>query len=200
MDERDWVIGKLEAYKGATSWEERTRESMLALAEQRPNCFLRNCLPGHFTASVYISNPERTKILLMKHKKTGFWLQCGGHADGQSNLFEVATRELEEESGLPLSAFRIEPEIFDVDMHVFPLNRNTRPDDVNMPHIHFDVRFRGVLEEDVMLPGNEESEALRWFGIDEALALYPHEGNRRPVLKLGRRSLEEGLPKLPKAS
>lgn len=149
---RDWVFTKLKAYQSATPWEEKTRLSMLALAEQRPDCFLRNCLPGHFTASVYITNPDHTKVLLMKHKKLGFWLQFGGHADGQANLFDVAVRELEEESGLQLSNFQIANDIFDVDMHIFPLTPTKRADDVNLPHIHFDVRFQGVLPEDVVIP------------------------------------------------
>ncbi len=189
-DARDWLTEKLNAYPSATPWEEKTRLSMLALAEQCPDCFLRNCLPGHFTASVYITNPERTKVLLMKHKKLGFWLQFGGHADGQSNLFDVAVRELEEESGLSLSDFTVSDDVFDLDMHIFPLNRNNRPDDVNLPHIHFDVRFQGMLSEDAVIPGNEESDMVRWFTIEEALAMYSGEGNLRPLLKLGQRSLE----------
>ena len=34
------------------------------------------------------------------HRKLRMWLQLGGHADGEKNLFKVALREAEEESGI----------------------------------------------------------------------------------------------------
>ena len=53
-----------------------------------------------------IANPERTKVLLMLHKKFGRWQQFGGHCDGEVDVRNVALREFHEESGI-----LVEPEI-----------------------------------------------------------------------------------------
>ena len=39
--------------------------------------FQRENLDGHLTASMFIVNPERTRVLLMLHKKLGRWQQFG---------------------------------------------------------------------------------------------------------------------------
>ncbi len=74
---------------------------------------------GHITGSMLITNREKTKVLLMMHKKFQKWLQFGGHSDGYTDTLATAIREFHEESGI-----EIEPEIiggiFDVDIHDIP--------------------------------------------------------------------------------
>jgi hypothetical protein len=81
---------------------------------------------GHITASMLITNPERSKVLLMLHKKLGRWLQFGGHSDDSPDTLSTAMREFHEESGIT-----DEPEIFsyfdkdflpifDIDIHTIP--------------------------------------------------------------------------------
>ena len=78
---------------------------------------------GHITASMLITNPERTKVLLMLHKKFQKWLQFCGHSDDSPDLLATATREFHEESGIVLdptilSYHRDENiPIFDLDIH-----------------------------------------------------------------------------------
>ena len=47
----------------------------------------------HFTASNWIINKQRTKILMAYHNIYKSWAWTGGHADGNENLFEVALKE-----------------------------------------------------------------------------------------------------------
>ena len=54
-----------------------------------------------------ITNPEKTKVLLMLHKKFQRWQQFGGHCDGEIDVRNVAIREFHEESGITL-----EPELY----------------------------------------------------------------------------------------
>jgi 8-oxo-dGTP pyrophosphatase MutT (NUDIX family) len=53
-----------------------------------------------------ITNPSRTRVLMMFHLKLQMWLQFGGHCDGDTDIRRVAIREFHEESGII-----IEPEI-----------------------------------------------------------------------------------------
>lgn len=55
---------------------------------------------GHFSASVWTVNKERTKTLMVYHNIYNSWSWIGGHADGEEDLCAVAMRELTEETGL----------------------------------------------------------------------------------------------------
>ena len=51
---------------------------------------------------VLTRNNKRTKTLVVYHKIYNSWVYPGGHADGESNLLEVAKREVWEETSLKL--------------------------------------------------------------------------------------------------
>ena len=53
---------------------------------------------GHITASMMIVNGEKTKVLLMFHKKLQKWLQFGGHSDDSPDVLGTAIRAFHEES------------------------------------------------------------------------------------------------------
>jgi 8-oxo-dGTP pyrophosphatase MutT (NUDIX family) len=69
-----------------------------------------------------IANPEKTKVLLMLHKKFQCWQQFGGHCDGETDVRGVAVREFHEESGISLEP-EISPDLFHVEVHDIPLDR-----------------------------------------------------------------------------
>lgn len=88
------------------------------------------------TGSAWLLNPDGTKVLLTHHKKLNRWLQFGGHSDGESNTWNVALREVTEESGIQNIQF-VSSDIFDVDIHTIPENsKKNEPE-----HKHYDIRF-----------------------------------------------------------
>ena len=48
------------------------------LVESAPDCFQRTCRPGHITGSAWVLSHDRTKCLLLHHRKLDRWLQPGG--------------------------------------------------------------------------------------------------------------------------
>jgi 8-oxo-dGTP pyrophosphatase MutT (NUDIX family) len=127
-----------------------------------PLAYKRERLEGHFTASAWIVNKERTHTLLTLHRKLGRWLQLGGHADGNENLLEVAMKEAVEESGLK-SLKMVDLTIFDLDKHIIP----ERP---HVPeHFHFDVRYLFEAEINEPLQISEESISLAWIAFDSVI-------------------------------
>lgn len=159
---RSDLIALLRGYAAQHPDEQATTARILALVEDEPRCFERDCyVPGHVTASAWIVSRESRAVLLTHHRKLDRWLQLGGHTDGASDLLASALREAREESGLvdfaPLPVGR-GAVILDVDVHEIP----ARPQEP--AHEHHDVRF--LLETSELAPlvrQHSESKALRWF-------------------------------------
>lgn len=115
---------------------------------------------GHITASCLVMNPERTKILLMKHKKFQKWLQFWGHSDGDIDTLATAIREFHEESGITIEPNMI-PGFFNVDIHDIPADLKWRP-----PHHHYDILYLATIPEDTPFVRQEsEVDDIRWFDI-----------------------------------
>lgn len=126
--------------------------------------FVRERLAGHFTASAWLVDRNRTRVLLTHHRKLGIWVQLGGHADGDRDLARVALREAEEESGL--TGLRVEPRIFDLDRHWIPEHKGVPG------HWHYDVRYVVHAGDGEAYVVSEESHALAWRDI-AAIAADP---------------------------
>ncbi len=160
----------LSAYRGLPEEEvfvARCRQLLV-----HPSAFERTHLPGHFTGSAWIVNVDRSKTLLVHHGKLNRWMQPGGHADGDSDVFRVALKEAEEETGVvPLQA---SPAIFDIDIHSIP----TRPD---FPaHDHYDIRFLLIADDTRPAQVSHESHDVQWIPLD-MLEAFTRE---RSVLRL----------------
>ena len=140
--------------------EDAERATTIAdFVAEHPDCLLRTCRPGHVTGSAWVLSPDRRHVLLTHHRKLHRWLQLGGHADGESDLLQVALREAREESGL--SDFTLLPGDegrlpFDLDVHLIP-SRGDEPE-----HLHHDVRFLLIAAPGQTARASDESHELRW--------------------------------------
>lgn len=130
--------------------------TMIDFLRREPACFNRSTVEGHFTGSAWIVHPTNNDlVLLTHHAKLNKWLQLGGHADGNTNLLEVALTEAREESGI--TEFQIlTTEIFDLDIHPIPARAQ------ELEHLHYDVRFvlRAASEHYLV---SHESHDLAWL-------------------------------------
>lgn len=140
-----------------TPEEVTAKERMLAFLDQHDDCFERELAHGHFTASAWLVSKDLSQALLMLHAKLNMWVQLGGHADGDSDLLEVAIKEAQEESGI-MDIEPITTQIFDIDIHTIPA-KGMEP-----KHEHFDVRFLLQVTSDKQPVKNAESKELKWFG------------------------------------
>jgi 8-oxo-dGTP pyrophosphatase MutT (NUDIX family) len=122
--------------------------------------FVKSNITGHITGSMLITNTERTRVLLMFHKKLQFWVQFGGHCDGETDVLAVAIREFHEESGIEIEPV-VSAGIFDIHVHDIPVDAKRTPS-----HIHHDVLYLGTIHEDTSFARQEsEVDDIRWFDI-----------------------------------
>ena len=99
------------------------REVMLKCLDTMPDVLVRDNLLCHFTASAWIVNPARDKVLFAYHNIYKSWTWIGGHADGMDDMLEVALKETEEETGVT-DAKPVFEDIFSLEtVHVEPLVR-----------------------------------------------------------------------------
>jgi len=151
----------IERYNPSYPEEIDYKEYMLEFIRNNPDCLLRSCTTGHFTASSLLLNTDMTRICLMHHAKLNRWLQLGGHCDGDSDLLNVSIKEAQEESGI-IDISPVQTDIFDIDVHLIPENSKDRS------HYHLDVRFLLRANNDKLIK-NHESSDLMWVDINDHL-------------------------------
>lgn len=174
---RQLLLGQLERYHPSDKEELAMRDRIMQFVRQHEDCFSRELAIGHITGSAFIVNHERTHILLTHHKKLNRWLQLGGHADGESNILNVALREAEEESGLA-EVRPVSQEIFDVDIHVIPARKN------EAEHYHYDIRYLCEADSRIPLTVSDESHDLVWVPVTAVLNYTEERSMLRMVSKI----------------
>ena len=170
---REELKNQLKEYKTIFEEEEPFVEQFFELLNAE-SCYLRNYLPGHITGSAWITNHAKERILLIHHAKLDRWLQPGGHADGDENIFRVALREAKEETGL--KEFKLSKAgIFDLDVHTIPARKDF-PE-----HLHYDIRFIFEADDNEPLIISEESNQIAWTDYMDVIR---QTGNNPSIVRM----------------
>lgn len=169
---------QIQNYKPYNEQEENDKEMMLKYMETFSDTLTRENKMCHFTASNWIVNKERTKVIMAYHNIYESWAWTGGHADGDSNLIHVALKEANEETGLKnlkvLSDGIFGIQILTVDSHI-------KRGEFVPSHLHLDCCFLLEADENETLRIKEdENSGVKWIGIDEVLTIT-NEKNMKPI-------------------
>jgi len=158
---RQNLIKQIDSYAPSTDVEREMVVRFQKFIQQNTRCFERSLKEGHITGSAWLLNRGGDRVLMTHHKKLNKWLQLGGHADGESDILQVALREAQEESGI-LQVVPVRKEIFDIDIHRIP-ERPGEPE-----HFHYDVRYLVQVSGDGdQFKVSDESNSLKWVSKAE---------------------------------
>ena len=83
---------QIEKYSPYNEQEINDKEMMLKYIDTFEDVLTRDNKMCHFTASNWIVNKERTKVLMIYHNIYKSWAWTGGHADGDEDLLHVALK------------------------------------------------------------------------------------------------------------
>ncbi|HZQ85305.1 MAG TPA: NUDIX domain-containing protein [Acidimicrobiales bacterium] len=137
--------------------EVRSQAEFLAALDRLERPCDEHADPTHVTASAIVTGTRG--VVLHRHKRMGIWLQPGGHIEAGETPEAAALREVYEETGLTLTHPPEGPRLVHVDVHAAPKG-----------HTHLDLRFLLVAGDADPTPPAHESQDVRWFGWDEAIA------------------------------
>ncbi len=116
------LIYDIERYCPFNEQEEKDKALILNWIKTNDNAFSRENAVAHMTASAWVVNKDRSKVLMVYHNIYHSWSWLGGHADGETDLLAVAIREVKEEAGIrhvqPVSKEIFSLESLTVDGHV----------------------------------------------------------------------------------
>lgn len=158
----------LKRYKPFNEQEETDRNMLLELLGRGEAIYTRENLTAHLTASAWVTNRERSKILMAFHRIYDSWAWLGGHADGETDLLWVAQKEAMEESGL-LKVRPIYEDIFSVE--VLTVSGHIKRGSYVSSHLHLNVTYYLEADEEARLQEKpDENTGVQWFFTEEAIA------------------------------
>lgn len=183
------IVEQIKNYTPYNELEKKDKESILKCLETYPDLFYRTNPIVHMTASAWVTNKNRDKILMAYHNIYDSFSWLGGHCDGDRNCLAVAIREVQEESGIknvkPISEDLLSIECLTVNGHY-------KKGEYVASHLHLNVTY--LLEADdseELIVKEDENSAVKWFEIDEAVNASNEKWFRDNVYsKLNRKLVE----------
>lgn len=163
---RRQLIKDLEKFIPFNEQEVRDKDLILDLLKEE-TIFFRSHLAAHMTASAWVVNQNRDKVLMAYHNLYDSWSWLGGHADGDEDLLRVAIREVCEESSLS----KVEPILSDIfSVEVLTVDGHEKKGAYVPSHLHLNITYLLAADEKERLSIKEdENSQIGWFLLTEAV-------------------------------
>ena len=164
---RQELIASIEQYQPYNEQEEMDKPLILEWIKNNDNAFLRENVVAHMTASAWVVNKDRSKVLMVYHNIYKSWSWLGGHADGETDLLSVAVREVKEEAGIS-NVTPVSKDIFSVES--LTVDGHWKNGKYVSSHLHFNATYllEADSEEAVSIKVDENS-GVAWFSPEDAL-------------------------------
>lgn len=173
-----------EAVRAFRPWNEqeaRDREELLRRLESGEALLTRENAAAHLTASAWVVNSRRDRVLMAWHNLYGSWAWLGGHADGDPDLAAVALREVREESGAERVRL-LSPDIFSLE--ILTVDGHEKRGVYVSSHLHLNVTYLVEADDDQPLRCKpDENRRVGWFPPEDAVAASTEPWFRERIYK-----------------
>lgn len=167
MDMVAELIRQIENYEPYNEQEQRDKELILQSLYREPDIFTRENTLAHMTASAWVVNKQRDKVLMVYHNIYHSWSWLGGHADGETDLLKVAIREVQEESGIQ-NVIPIREKIFSLES--LTVDGHMKKGKYVSSHLHLNVTYLlEADEQEVLAVKPDENSGVAWFTPEGAV-------------------------------
>ncbi|MDX8336188.1 NUDIX hydrolase [Candidatus Cetobacterium colombiensis] len=167
-------------YSPCCEQEKADKELILNLLKKEENLLNRDNKICHFTASSWIVNKEKTKILMIHHNIYNSWSWTGGHADGEEDLLDVSVREAQEETGLKNINILFK-DIFSIE--ILTVNGHIKNGKYISAHLHLNLTFLLEADEnDLLFIKPDENSGVKWFKLEDSINIS-NEDNMKIIYK-----------------
>lgn len=173
------------AYQPFNEQEVMDKDFFLRFMETFDDVLTRNNIFGHFTASAFVVNEEKTKMLVLYHNIYDGWIYPGGHADGEEDLLKVAVREVYEETGLKVKV--LDENFYAI--QTLPVVGHIKRGKYVSSHVCLDVVFLFEAKEtDKLIIKEDENQGIKWVlfkdAFDDSMVDYIRPIHKKLVKKL----------------
>lgn len=156
---------KIENYVPYNEQEEQDKRVMLKYLDTFDDVLTRENVFGHFTASSWVVNRDRTKVLMIYHNIYKSWAWTGGHADGESDLLATAVRELKEETGVQ-NVKVLDEDIFSLE--IVRVDGHVKRGRYVSSHVHLNLSYLLEVDENEPLRiKDDENSGVKWVNIED---------------------------------
>lgn len=167
------IIEEISNYQPFNAQEAKDKALILSCLRNMEHVFSRDNKIAHMTASAWVVNRKRDKVLMAYHNIYDSWAWLGGHADGESDLLKVALRETTEESGIK-NVHPVSEKIYSVE--VLTVDGHNKHGIYVSSHLHLNVTYLLEAKDDERLSvKSDENSNVAWFTPEEAIRASTEE-------------------------
>lgn len=155
---------RIRTYLPRGKQEESDQKLILELMAAYPDAILLRSLKfAHLTASAMIFNKSRDRVLMIYHDIFQNWTMTGGHADGESDLLQLAEQEAKEETGIK-ELIRLSKDI--ASLEILPVAGHYKNAEYVPAHLHLNVTFAfEASEEEELKTKAGENSGVAWLDL-----------------------------------
>ena len=156
---------EIKSYVPQNKQEQQDKKVILDCIQMFPyNILTRDNEIAHITSSSLILNKTMCKTLFIHHNIRNTWAWTGGHADGDSNLLEVAMKEAVEETGVNVTS--ISDKIASLD--ILTVAGHIKNGNYVNSHLHLSVAYLLMANEhDPLVIKPDETSGIEWFPVEK---------------------------------
>ena len=180
---------EIEKYVPYNEQEEKDKQTILKYMDSFDNVLTRDNEFGHFTASAWVANKEKTKVLMIYHNIYKSWAWTGGHADGNPDLLATAICELKEETGVE-NVKVIDNNIFSLE--IVCVDGHVKKGKYVSSHVHLNATYLlEVDENEILRIKDDENSGVKWINIEDVAKVVNEKWVFENVYKKLNKKLEQ---------